>query len=250
MIFRWSIWGEHSSKNIELLRYSVLSFKKQFGNKHQYIIYADNPSLVLNELGVDADIKEFPSDKNSKFCITSKATWQKWCPSARLDITQNEFYVDSDVFLLEYPKEIESILSNPKIKFAIMNEFIGKPYQHGAMHRKATPDTPFINAGLFLQKAGYDISNDLIKEFEWWKNNIKETEQTHHDEQGALAVALTKYLVNKELSILPKNKYMLISNTSNPDIENLDNITLFHATYPTHPAFYKFKHVLDKILNE
>jgi len=65
-----------------------------------------------------------------------------------------------------------------------------------------------------------------------------------------LAVALTKYLVKGELFILPKKKYMLISETSNAGIENLDNVTLFHATYPTHLAFYKFKYILDEILSD
>lgn len=252
MIFRWSIWGEHMSKNIELLRYSVLSFKKQFGNNHQYIIYTDNANFVSNQLGKDAgaDVRNFPSDKDSQFCIASKATWSKWCPSSRIDVDQDEFYIDSDVFLLKYPKEIDLILSNSKIKFAIMDEFLGQPYQHGAMHKRAIPNTPFVNAGFFIQKAGYDISKDLLKEYEWWKNNIEKKEETHHDEQGALAVALTNYLMEGELFILPKEKYALISKTSNVDIENLDKVTLFHATYPTHPAFYKFKHVLDEILHE
>ena len=250
MIFRWSIWGGHISKNIELLRYSILSFKKQFGDGHQYIVYTDNAIFVSKRLGAGVDVREFPSDKGSRFCLTSKATWLKWCPSPRLDVNQNEFYIDSDVFLLKYPKEIDSVLSDPKIKFAIMDEFFGQPYQYGAMHKKATSDTPFVNAGFFVQKAGHDISSDLSKELEWWQKNIKDDEQTHHDEQGALAVALTKYLVNGELFILSKKKYMLISQTSNAGIENLDNVTLFHATYSTHPAFYKFKHILDEILYE
>jgi len=118
------------------------------------------------------------------------------------------------------------------------------------MHKKATSDTPFVNAGFFIQKAGYNISSDLTKEFEWWKKNIKDDEQTHHDEQGALAVALTKYLAKGELFIFPKEKYMQISETSNPAIKNLDGVTLFHANYPTHPAFYRFKHILDEILYE
>ena len=250
MIFRWSIWGGHISKNIELLRYSVLSFRKRFGSGHQYIIYTDNPCFVSKQLDTDVDVREFFSDKNSQFCVASKATWSKWCPSPRLDINQDEFYIDSDVFLLKYPKEIDLFLSNSKIKFAIMDEFFGQPWQHGAMRKKATSDTPFVNAGFFIQKAGYDISDDLIKEFDWWRENVKYDEQTHHDEQGALAVVLTKYLVNGELFILPKKKYILISETSNAGIENLDNVTLFHATYPTHPAFYKFKHILDEILRE
>lgn len=250
MIFRWSIWGENKIKNIELLRYSILSFRNQFKNNNQYIVYTDDVDFVSKHLYSYVDIREFPKGNDSQYCITSKATWRKWCPYPRLDISQDEFFIDSDVFLLKYPKEIDLALSNQKIKFVIMDEFFGQAYQHGAMHRKATPDTPFVNAGFFLQKAGYDISNDLAREFEWWQKNVDINKQTHHDEQGALAIALTKYLVNGELFILPKNKYMLISETSNPGIENLDEVTVFHATYPTHPAFYRFKHVLDRLLCE
>jgi hypothetical protein len=250
MIFRWSIWGEHISKNIELLRYSVLSFKKQFGNNHQYIIYTDNSQFISEQLGVIADIREFFSGKSSQFYIASKATWLKWCPSSRLDINQTELYIDSDVFLLKYPKEIDLFLSNPKMKFAIMDEFFGQPWQHGAMRKKASLDTPFVNAGFFIQKTGYDISNDLIKEFKWWQKNVKSDEQTHHDEQGALAIALTKYFVDGELYIFPKDAYMLIGENENINVRRLDDITLFHAVYPDHPAFYKFKNFLDKVLYE
>jgi hypothetical protein len=130
-----------------------------------------------------------------------------------------------------------------------MDEFLGQPYQHGAMRRKAISDTPFVNAGLFLQKAGYDITKDLTREFVWWQEHIPSHEQTHHDEQGALAIALTKYFIDGELYILPKQKYVIISESSNVGIKNLDDVTLFHATYPTHPAFYRFKGVLDDILS-
>ncbi|MFH1789826.1 MAG: hypothetical protein ABH832_02040, partial [bacterium] len=126
MIFRWSIWGSHTSKNIELLRYSILSFKKQFGNNHKYIIYTDNKEYVSKYFTESVDVRQFPIDKGLLFCVTSKATWMKWCPASRIDINQTEFYIDSDVFLLKYPKEIDYFLSNPKKKFAIMDEFFGQ----------------------------------------------------------------------------------------------------------------------------
>jgi hypothetical protein len=240
MIFRWSIWGDHILKNIELLRCSILSFKKQFGENHQYIVYTDDKSGVSRHLdNIGIDIRQFPKPEDSVFSISSKATWMKWCPTSRLDIKQTEFYVDSDVFLLKSPKEIESFLSNQKYGFAIMDEYCGQSWQHGAMARKATDKTPFVNAGLFIQKAGFDITGSLVKEFEWWKENIKPEEQTHHDEQGALAIALTKPLQDGQLYILPKDKYMLIGPNENKDINDLDEVVLFHAVYPDHPAFYK-----------
>ncbi len=248
MIFRWSIWGKSLSKNLELLRYSVFSFKKQFGHSHHYIIFTDNQKLVSKQFKKDVCIRKFPNNKNINFCFKSKATWQKWCPSPRLDINQDEFFIDADVFLIKYPKEVDYFFSKSKLKFAILDEFFGQPYQHGAMSKKTSKKTPYVNAGFFVQKAGNDISINLLKEYEWWKKNIKHNKQTHHDEQGALAIALTKYKNNNELYIFPKKKYVIISESSNRNIDNLDKITLFHATYSNHPAFYKFKHVLDKVL--
>ncbi|KND47693.1 MAG: hypothetical protein AB201_02025 [Parcubacteria bacterium C7867-006] len=249
MIFRWSIWGSHVSKNIDLLRFSVLSFKKYFGNNHQYIVYTDNTKRVLDYLDGGVDVRELQSESSCFFCIPSKATWMKWCPTSRLDNKQTEFHIDSDVFLLKYPEEIDKFLSDDNMKFAIMDEFFGQSWQLGAMSNRASQDTPFVNAGFFIQKAGYDISKDLMIEFKWWKNNIKESDQTWHDEQGALAIALTKYFKSGELYVLPKDKYILVGENENQDIENLEGITLLHAVYPDHPAFYKFKKYLDGLID-
>ena len=245
MIFRWNIWG-NKKNNLELLHYSIRSFRKQFGDKHRYIIFTDCVQELEDNFSSTAEINEF--NEHNKFNIASLATWKKWCPAVRIDRNQHEFYVDSDVFLLRYPDEVDQFISNPDKKFAIMDEFNGQHWQHGAMHQKATKDTPYVNAGFFIQKAGSDISVELINEFNWWKQNIPTSKQTHHDEQGALAIALTKYLRNNELYILPKNKYMLIGPNENNEIKNLNEVTMFHAVYPEHPAFYRFKPALDKIL--
>jgi len=242
------MWGDNKLKSIELLKYSILSFKKQFGDDHEYVIYTDDPKSLESDLNGIAKILDFNSAQGNEYNIKSKATWMKWCPTARLDINQTEFYIDSDVFLLRYPKEVDDFLNNPKLKFGIMDEFYGQPWQHGAMQRKETKDTPFVNAGFFIQKSGQSISKDLLAELDWWKSNVSIDEQTHHDEQGALAVALTKYLNKDELYIFPKDKYMLIGPNENRDIENLHQVTLFHAVYPDHPAFHKFKSYLKEIL--
>jgi hypothetical protein len=249
MIFRWSLWGIQKAKNVELLQYSILSFKHHFGANHEYVVFTDDPRAIKETIGNIANIYFFSEGGINVYNIESKATWKKWCPKVRLDIHEIEIYIDSDVFLLKYPFEIENLISNHKVKFAILDEFLGQPWQHGAMKQKATSNTPFINAGMFIQKVGCDISTDLECELNWWKENILPSEQTHHDEQGALAIALTPYYVAGELSILPKDKYMLIGPNENTDIENIESITLFHAVYPEHPAFYKFKFHLNKILN-
>lgn len=249
MIFRWSIWGTHKKRNAELLKYSILTFKHHFGGRHDYIVFTDNVNVITKSIGCLASVVDFNESEKSIYDIESKATWRKWCPKVRLDINQTEIYIDSDVFLLKYPSEIENIIANTKIKYAILDEFCGEPWQHGAMRKKVFNKTPFVNAGLFIQKEGCDISSDLEKELTWWKENIPLSEQTHHDEQGALAIALTPSHIAGELCVLPKNKYMIIGPNENREIENLESITLFHAVYPKHPAFYKFKFHLNRILN-
>jgi hypothetical protein len=236
MIFRWAIYGD-AIKNVELLHYSIASFKKQFGENHQYIVFTDYPGLVA-----DADVRQIID--NSPLYVSSVAPWKKWYPSFRLDINQIEFFIDYDVFLVKYPKEIALFLGDPTKKFAILDEFKGKRWQHGVMRKKSSGLTPFVNSGFFIQKAGCDISKDFTEEFEWWKQNIKPEEHTHHDEQGSLAIALTKHL--NELYILPKDKYMLIGKTENANILNLDVVTLFHAVYPDHPAFYRLRSELKR----
>lgn len=248
MIFRWSIWGLNKTNSIELLKYSILSFKKQFGESHEYVVYSDEPGVIEQNLNGIANVINFNITSKNEYNIESNATWMKWCPTARLDLNQTEFYIDSDVFLLKYPKEIDEFLRNPKLKFGIMDEFCGESWQHGSMQRKAANDTPFVNAGFFIQKEGYSISEELLEQFDWWKKNIPEDEQTHHDEQGALAIVLTKYLRRRELYILPKGKYMIIGPNENNNIHNLEHVTLFHAVYPDHPAFHRFKKYLNIVL--
>ena len=249
MIFRWSIWGQYKEKRLELLRYSILSFKKQFGKGHRYIIYTDSPHELVDKFSKIAEVLDFNSS-NNEYGVDSITTWRKWCPTARMDISETEFYIDSDVFLLKYPEEVDDFIKNPKLKFGILDEFKGQSWQHGAMHKKGVKEAPFVNAGFFIQKAGYSISDDLLKEKKWWEENISKEEQKHHDEQGCLAISLSTYLKNGELYIFPKDKYMLIGANENKNIESLEDVTMFHAVYPHHPAFYKFRNVLDKILYE
>ncbi|MCX6754893.1 MAG: hypothetical protein NTU81_03650 [Candidatus Nomurabacteria bacterium] len=231
-----------------MLEYSISSFKRWYGDSHKYILYTDNVESIPVSLKNIAQVKSFFSENKSMFDVKSKATWLKWCPKSRINIDETEFYIDSDVFLVKYPKEIENFLNDDSLHFAILDEFEGESWQHGAMKVKASPDTPFINAGLFIQKKNYDITPDLAREFEWWLKNISYKNQTHHDEQGSLAIALTPYLRNGSLLILPKEKYALISDHQNLEIKSLDNIDLFHATWPEHPAFYRFKLDLNKII--
>ena len=86
MIFRWSIWCQNKEKNLELLKYSVLSFKKQFGKNHRYIIYTDSPHELVDKLGNIAEVVDFNSS-NNEYGVDSITTWRKWRPTARINIS-------------------------------------------------------------------------------------------------------------------------------------------------------------------
>jgi hypothetical protein len=237
MIFRWSLWG-NNPKNIEMLFYSISSFRTFFGTDHEYIVYTDNEKNIDESINKIAAVRIFPAD--CIFNIKSKPTWMKWCAGPRLDPHTTEFYVDMDVFLVKYPTEIMDFLHNDQYKFAILDEVKGEPWQHGSMQRKDTEHTPYVNAGLFVQKAGYDITDDFVDEYKWWQHNIPVDEHTHFDEQGALALALERYVQNDEVCILPKDKYSLFSKELNTHIQTLEQITLFHSMGSDREAFYRF----------
>ena len=247
MIFRWSSWGNKSQLDT-LLYYSISSFQHFFGfENHKYLLFTDDISGHSESLLGLVEVNLF-SDFTSPFNIESRATWRKWIPSLRIDINQAECYVDSDVFLLKPPKEIFDFLENKTVKFCILDEFEGDGWQHGCFEKYPTETKLYINAGLFIQNSGADITENLLPLFDWWQSNVPNDMHSHHDEQGALATALTSYYLRNQLTVLPKEKYMIVSKYQNSDLRDLSNVTLLHSTYPNHPAFFKFKDDITQIL--
>jgi len=54
--------------------------------------------------------------------------------------------------LLKYPEEVDEFIKNPQLKFGILDEFNGQPWQHGAMQKKGVKEAPFVNAGFLFKK--------------------------------------------------------------------------------------------------
>jgi hypothetical protein len=245
MILRWCVWGKKKETICELLEYSILSFKKQFGDGHTYIVFTDEYKDIPHEIKRIANVKEFT--KSSMFNIDSVSTWKKWCPSPRLNIKETEIYVDADVFLLRHPYELYNFIYDNSKKFAVLPEYEPQRWHHGSMKIKSNSNTPFFNAGLFIQKRGADISTLLSEQLKWWQGNIDEKDRTPHDEQGALAHAISHLNYEEDVYTLPSDKYLVIGPYENAGIESLENVTLFHAVYPHHPAFYYLRNHLEEI---
>lgn len=242
MLFRWSVWGDVDSHK-EMLRYSVRSFKHYFGTDHEYVVATEQPHRFGDVDGVSI----LPFDYDDMFCLDSKPTWKKWSPTARIDITQDEVYVDADVFMVGDPIEMNSFFQNDQVAFGIMGEHTPQPWQHGAMRKFATPETPFVNAGLFVQKAGHSIEDELVNQYRIWEKNVSSSEMGHHDEQGCLAIALTEPYRQGKVHVFTQERFKIVGVPEVDSIHTLDGLEVIHAAYPSHPAFYKFKNNLPTI---
>src|SRR5690349_11168833 len=104
MLFRWSIWGD-KPRTLEMLRYSIATFRATFGGCAEYRVYTDEPLEVATAVGDLASTLAYDEHPTVTFDVDSPATWRKWCPAVRVTEHQTEVYVDSDVFIVGDPVE-------------------------------------------------------------------------------------------------------------------------------------------------
>ncbi len=245
MLFRWSIWGE-KKQNLEMLLYSISSFRIYFGNSARYVVYTDEPSEVSNRLGCTTEVYSYNTHSSRCFDISSIATWRKWCPVVRLVPGKIEFYVDSDIFIVGQPNEILGFCAGVSgNRFMTMQESIAARWCFGRFDSRVSICSPPINAGLIGQQPQADLTFNLLNEFRWWQENITPEEATFHDEQGAVVAALFPYITEGLVDLLSTERYRIVSPRSNSDLNELSNVALIHTTYPDHPGFHKFRTLLD-----
>jgi hypothetical protein len=231
-----------------MLADSVRSFRSIVGPKADYVVYTDAPHDVEHYVRGLADVLVYTDHPNPSFASFSGPTWAKWCPSPRLSPGDLEVLIDADVFLLAEPFEIFSLLEpNNVIRYMVLEELKGEPWQRGCFADMVPPFVPFINAGLFVQGPAGDISKSLQAQYDWWLSQSGTRKETFHDEQGALTRALAADFKAGHADVLPKDRYAIISPRSNPGIDSLEGLVLFHATHPGHPAYHQFKDELRRI---
>jgi hypothetical protein len=241
MLFRWSIWGESVRKDMEMLTDSVSSFQRIIGERARYVIYTDDRSRISSQLRALADVRLYAAHSSPRFSVFSGPTWAKWCPSARLAPGEVEVLVDADVFLLSEPTEVLSLEKDRTLNYLALGEFSGAPWQRGCFADQIPAWIPYINAGFFAQGPVVDISASLERQFEWWTLNYSRISPTFHDEQGALTASLLSDFQYGRVTVLPKDRYAVVSPRSNPTLSSIYGLTLIHATYPGHPAYHRFK---------
>lgn len=244
MLFRWSLWGKAVAENVQMLVDSIRSFRQVMGVTSEYVVFTEDQRTLSRYVGALAGIREFREVPDGSFNYFGTATWAKWCPQARLAPGDTEVHLDCDVFLLQQPTELLELAQSHANRYLVLQEFSGAFWQRGVFADCIPIETPFINAGFFVQGPRADISGALQAEFDWWRTKRGDRVETFHDEQGGLTKALLPALRMGCVDLLPVSRYKVISPRSNPDLSNLDGVVLFHATYPGHPAWQKFRGLL------
>ena len=237
IILRWTIWHADSDL-LTMLNHSIGTFQRFFGSKAQCVVVTDTPEIVSRALRVKADVMGF--NREDAVFDDDRSTWKKWCPRPRLSPGSIEIYVDADIFLLAEPREILDFCSNTNgAKYFCARESFAEGF-YGNFVDRIDHTLPHINAGLLGQSAATDLTDDLLREYEWWHEQVEPGAVDYHDEQGAVRAALEPALHAGEVLLLPSERYRVVCPLTSPPVESVEGLTLLHATFPHRPAFWKF----------
>jgi hypothetical protein len=239
IVFRWSVWGQ-KQEIVEMLPYSIGTFHRAFGTDAQYIVCTDEVSEMKSILGDYVDVIPLFEGEGNVFDVKTAATWRKWCPRPRLRPENTEVYVDADVFLVGCPVELQRFSANPARTYLVMQEAAGSRHWVGRFGVRIWGNIPPVNIGLVGQRAGTDITADLLTELQWWLANVPVHERQYHDDQGAVVAILAREHILGRLELLPQERYCIINHRHNSHLTSLDGVTAVHATMG-HSAFRRFR---------
>jgi hypothetical protein len=227
-----------------MLRDSILSFRRYFGPSAEYIVFTDRPAILHPEVSPIATIVAFDSVPLRAYSWDGITPWKKWAPTARWAPGRPEILIDADVFCVGPPTELINFCEEPGEAICTLQETEPEWWCYGVFRNQLEPTLPRINAGLVAQQSGANIHAELEALYSWWQSSTTEAERTGHDEQGAVAVILREAEKCKRSILLPLDRYLLLSPRSNPDVRSLDGYAIIHTTYPDHPYYHRFRHLI------
>jgi hypothetical protein len=216
----------------------------------RYIVHTDEPSEIRLLLGDSIEVRGYTESGPVLFDDSAKATWKKWCPTPRLDPSCTEFYVDSDVFLVDDPSELRRFgAGDSRQSFLAFQEAPGSRHKVGLFSPRILGGIPPVNTGFLGQRPGADITRELLAEYQWWREHIPPEIRESHDDQGAVVAILARYYLIGLVELLPQDRYCIISPVSNCDKVDLENVVAVHATYSHHPAFRRFRRNIEMYMS-
>jgi hypothetical protein len=238
VVFRWALWRPNPPA-LEMLSHSIGTFRHWFGAEADYVVYADDVPAVQADLRVPAEV--LPMDRPGAEFFDDRATWKKWAPAFRHDPARTELRIDSDIFLVDDPVELREFIAGDGHDYVVTCEEFTERWPYGNFGGTLADGFTPINAGLFGQRAGADLSAAMRDAYRRWLAMLDGTEVKYHDEQGALAAILQDLITGGRARVLDPARYRVVCPLNDPPVERLDGIVGLHATYPDHPAFHRFR---------
>ncbi|TCC36296.1 hypothetical protein [Kribbella speibonae] len=235
---RWASWNP-TIENCFMLSHSIGSFQRFLGPTAEYIVYADDPGFVAANLLVEAEVRELAGPSRSRY-LREEATWRKWAPAPRGDVDRAELRIDSDIFLLGEPVEVRRFLAGESASYLVSSEEFVALWPYGNFGDRLPPDFLPINAGLVGQARGADLTVLLDAELAWWEKSIAPGDVKYHDEQGAVAAVIQTLAAEGEVLVLDPARYRVVCPLNEPPVRDVTDLVMLHATYPDHPAFWRF----------
>lgn len=245
-ILRWSLWGPRARNMIPMLRDSILSFRRYFGRTAEYVVFTDRPDIFHPDVSPLATIIPYDSVPSCSYNCEGVAPWKKWAPTARWAPGKAEILVDADVFCVGYPAELIEFCETSGDAVCTLQETSPEWWCYGVFRNHLASTISRVNAGLVAQQSGANIQGQLEALYSWWQSSTVEGERTPHDEQGAVAVILREAEKRNRAFLLPLDRYLLLSPRSNSDVKSLDGYAIIHTTYPDHPYYHRFRHVIAR----
>jgi hypothetical protein len=237
VLFRWALW-DPTVDMVEMLSHSIGTFQHFFGPDPEYLVYTDRPRFLREQLAVPATIAQMRTP-TAEF-LDNRATWNKWAPRFRHDVTATELHVDSDIFLVAEPTELHEFISSDWHDYVVTTEEFAERWPYGNFGPRLPDDFTPVNAGLIGQRAGHDLTASFRAAYRAWLEDLERVEVKYHDEQGAIALVLQEPIAQGRVRVLDPARYRVVCPLNDPPVERLDGIVGLHATYPDHPAYRKF----------
>jgi hypothetical protein len=172
--------------------------------------------------------------------LDERATWLKWAPRFRHDITSTEIRVDSDIFLVGDPTELRSFIEGDGPDVVVTMEEFTQLWPYGNFGPRLPASFTPINAGLLGQRANTDLSAEMRDVYTWWSEFVRLNESKYHDEQGGIAFILRNLIADGRVRLLDPKRYRVVCPLNDPPVRSLEGIVGLHATYPDHPAYRQF----------
>jgi hypothetical protein len=215
------------------------TFRRYFGETPCYVVYTDRPDVLRQYVPAEVELPSIGNPGDPFF--DNRANWKKWAFRFRHDPSATEFRIDTDIFLVNEPTELLDFAAGNEFDYLVTTEDFEGAWPYGCFRERLPTGFLKINAGLVGQRAGHDLTAEMLAAYRWWCARAETHGTEYHDEQGAMANVLYPHWQQGRVQALDAHKYVVLCPRNDPPILSLDGIAAIHTTYPERPGYWKFR---------